>query len=98
MRDYHGYSFDFDKVAKELFRVTKNGGIVVWIVSDRTITGSETGRSFKQALTFIDCGFRLMDTMIFKKPPKGASGNNRLYWQEFEYMFVFSKVSPNTVN
>jgi site-specific DNA-methyltransferase (adenine-specific) len=78
--------------------VTKKAGIVVWVVSDKTINGSETGTSFKQALTFMESGFRLMDTMIFKKPPRGASGNNRIYWQGFEYMFVFSKGAPKTLN
>ncbi|WKV12650.1 DNA-methyltransferase [Marivirga harenae] len=98
MRDYHEYSFDVDKVAVELFRVTKQGGVVVWVVSDKTNNGSETGTSFRHALTFMQSGFRLMDTMIFKKPPKGASGNNRIYWQGFEYMFVFSKGAPKTIN
>ncbi|SMG30940.1 DNA methylase [Marivirga sericea] len=98
MRDYHGYSFDMEAVAHELFKVTKKGGIVVWVVSDKTINGSETGSSFKQALTFMEAGFRLMDTIIFKKPPRGASGNNRIYWQGFEYMFVFSKGAPKTIN
>ena len=67
MRDYHDYSFDVEKVAGELFRVTKKGGVVVWVVSDKTSNGSESGTSFKQALTFMAKGFRLMDTMIFKK-------------------------------
>jgi site-specific DNA-methyltransferase (adenine-specific) len=98
MRAYHEYSFDVKKVAQELFRVTKTGGVVVWIVSDKTSNGSESGTSFKQALTFMEKGFRLMDTMIFKKPPKGASGNNRIYWQGFEYMFVFTKGAPKTIN
>lgn len=98
MRAYHEYSFDVKKVAQELFRVTKKGGVVVWVVSDKTSNGSESGTSFKQALTFMEKGFRLMDTMIFKKPPKGASGNNRIYWQGFEYMFVFTKGAPKTIN
>lgn len=98
MRNYNGYSFDFKKVVKELYRVTKEGGIVVWVVTDKTEKGSETGTSFKQALFFVENGFKLMDTMIYKKPPKGAAGNNKIYWQGFEYMFVFTKGKPKTIN
>ena len=53
LRRYNGYSFDFENIAKELYRVTRDGGVVVWIVGDATINGSETGTSFKQALYFI---------------------------------------------
>ena len=68
LRTYNGYSFDFESVAKELYRVTKLGGVVVWVVGDATVKGSETGTSFKQALYFKDCGFNLHDTMIWEKP------------------------------
>lgn len=98
MRKYNGYCFDFGNVVKELYRTTKEGGVVVWIVADRTVEGSETGTSFRQALYFIECGFKLHDTMIYTKPPRGACGNNKGYWQTFEYMFVFSKGNPKTIN
>ena len=98
LRKYNGYCFDFENVAKELYRVTKPGGVVVWVVNDATINGSETGTSFKQALFFMECGFNLFDTMIYNKPPRGAVGNNATYWQTFEYMFVLSKGKPNTIN
>jgi DNA modification methylase len=96
--EYNGYSFPFEPIAKELFRVTKDGGVVVWVVSDATVGGSETGTSFRQALFFKECGFNLFDTMIYAKPPRGAVGNNNTYWQSFEYMFVFSKGYPKTIN
>ena len=67
LRDYKGYSFPFEKIAKELFRVTKDGGVVVWVVGDATIKGSETGTSFKQALYFKEIGFNVHDTMIYQK-------------------------------
>ena len=98
LRTYNGYCFDFENVAKELFRVTKNGGVVVWVVGDATVKGSESGTSFKQALYFKECGFNLFDTMIYAKPPRGAVGNNKTYWQTFEYMFIFSKGKPKTIN
>ena len=96
LRTYNGYSFDFESIAKELFRVTKTGGVVVWVVGDATVNGSETGTSFRQALYFMDCGFRLHDTMIYTtdKPPQSGSR----YEQEFEYMFVFSKGKITTFN
>lgn len=90
LRKYDGYSFDFEAIARELYRVTKPGGVVVWVVGDATVKGSETGTSFRQALYFKDaCGFRLHDTMIYhaEKPPLT---HNR-YEQKFEYMFVLSK-------
>jgi DNA modification methylase len=98
LRTYNGYSFPFENIAKELYRVIKHGGVVVWVVGDATVKGSETGTSFKQALYFKECGFNLFDTMIYAKPPRGAVGNNKTYWQTFEYMFIFSKGNPKTIN
>ena len=98
LRDYRGYTFDFESIARELYRVTKPGGVVVWVVGDATINGSETGTSFRQALYFKDvCGFKLHDTMIYKKKASTFPDTNR-YYQVFEYMFVFSKGSPKTFN
>ena len=98
LRTYNGYCFDFENVAKELFRVTKQGGVVVWVVSDGTIDGGETGTSFKQALFFMQCGFTLFDTMIYHKNGMPMRGNIYGYNQTFEYMFVFSKGKPKTSN
>ncbi len=98
LRDYRGYTFDFESIARELYRITKPGGVVVWVVGDATINGSETGTSFRQALYFKDvCGFKLHDTMIYKKKVSIFPDTNR-YYQAFEYMFVFSKGRPKTVN
>ena len=97
LRTYNGYSFDFESIAKELYRVTKQGGVVVWVVSDATIKGSETGTSFRQALFFMECGFNLHDTMIYEKQNPIPLTHNR-YEQYFEYMFVFSKGKPKTFN
>ena len=98
LRTYNGYSFEFEEIAKELYRVTKQGGVVVWVVGDSTIKGSETGTSFKQALSFMQCGFNLHDTMIYQKSGAGAVGSNKCYIQNFEYMFVFSKGKIKTTN
>jgi len=98
LRTYNGYDFDFEPIAKELYRVTKKGGVVVWVVGDATIKGGETGTSFRQALYFKECGFNLHDTMIWEKTGAGAVGSNLCYWQNFEYMFVFSKGKPNSLN
>ena len=101
LRTYNGnieqWTFEkFQEIAKELYRVTKKGGAVVWVVGDSTVKGSETGTSFRQALCFKEIGFNLHDTMIYQKktPPKT---HNR-YEQEFEYMFVLSKGKPKTFN
>jgi len=100
LRTYNGYSFDFDSVATELARTLKPGGVIVWVVGDAVLKGSESGSSFRQALKFIELGLNLHDTMIFEKNspayPAQASGNR--YTQIFEYMFILSKGKPKTAN
>jgi DNA modification methylase len=98
LRTYKGFEWDFKATAKELYRVTKQGGVVVWIVGDATVKGSETGTSFKQALYFKEIGFNLHDTMIWFKPNCFNFGSNNCYKQSFEYMFVFSKGKPKAIN
>jgi len=99
IRSYNGYSFDFEKIAKELYRVTKKGGIIIWIVGDATVNGSETGTSLKQALFFKKIGFNLHDTMIWNKCGFSAVGALSVrYAQVFEYMFVLSKGKPVSFN
>lgn len=98
LRNYKGYSFDFEGIAKELFRVTKQGGVVVWVVGDATIKGSETGTSFRQALYFREIGFNLHDTMIFQKRNPIPQIYRKRYNNGFEYMFVFSKGKVKTHN
>lgn len=97
LRTYNGFSWDFEGVANELYRITKDGGVVVWIVGDATIKGSESGTSFKQALYFKEIGFNLHDTMIYQKNNPMPYKHNR-YMPCFEYMFVFSKGKPNVFN
>lgn len=97
LRKYNGYSFDFESVADELFRITKPGGVLVWVVGDKTEKGSETLTSFKQALHFKEIGFNVHDTMIYAKPDYVPLTHNR-YEQQFEYMFILSKGKPKTFN
>ncbi|HEC64297.1 MAG TPA: site-specific DNA-methyltransferase [bacterium] len=97
LRLYGGHQWSFDGWAKSLSRVTKPGGVAVWIVNDAVVNGSETGSSFRQALGFISAGWRLHDTMIWRKPSFRHPDKIR-YGQVFEYMFVFSKGKPKTVN
>lgn len=99
LRTYNGYVFDFEKIAQQLYRITKPGGVVVWVVADATINGSETGTSFKQVLYFKEVGFNLHDTMIWAKPGFTDTGSLQVrYAQTFEYMFVLSKGKINTFN
>ena len=102
LREYNGHGTawgetSFHTIASELYRITKVGGVVVWIVGDATVNGSETGSSFKQALYFKECGFNLHDTMIWKKESCAFPEQVR-YYQNFEYMFVLSRGKPKTVN
>lgn len=98
LRSYKGYDFNFQDIANELYRVTKPGGVLVWVVGDEVINGSESGTSFRQALYFLDvCKFNLHDTMIYRKNGTQFPDPKR-YHQCFEYMLVFSKGAPKTVN
>lgn len=101
LRSYNGNNEQWGEhvwkeVIKDLYRLTVDGGVVVWVVGDATIKGSETGTSFKQALWAMECGFRLHDTMIYQKS-QSCFGSNKCYLQAFEYMFVFSKGAPRKI-
>lgn len=99
LRVYDGFEFNFEDTAKELFRILKDGGTIVWVVGDATIDGSETGTSFKQALYFKDLGFKLHDTMIYYKNFfQVSSGNPTRYHNNFEYIFVLVKGKIKTFN
>ena len=97
LRTYKGFIFDYQSMLKELYRITKSGGIVVWVVGDATIKGSETGTSFRHALYAKEIGFNLHDTMIYHKINPIPIKQNR-YYPCFEYMFILSKGKPNTFN
>lgn len=97
LRTYKGFKLPLEEIAKELYRVTKQGGIVVWVVNDKTVNYCETLTSFKTAILFVEkAGFNLHDTMIYKRTC--AFPDVVRYYQDFEYMFVFSKGKPKTVN
>ncbi len=99
LRTYNGYTFNFEEIAKELYRITKDGGVVVWVVGDETRNFCESLSSFKQALYFNEIGFNLLDTMIYYKQNYApAYPTLRRYANQFEYMFVFSKGKPKTFN
>jgi len=97
IRTYKGYQFDSLKIASELFRITKKGGVVVWVVGDRIVKGNKSLTSFKQCLTFQNVGFNVHDVMIYKKKNTPFMRSNA-YTNCFEFMFVFSKGSPKTFN
>ena len=98
LRKYNGFKFDYKSMFKELYRITKDGGVVVWVVGDKTDKGSETGTSFKQALYAKEVGFNLHDTMIYEKQNPQPQVKSKRYTNCFEYMFVFSKGRPTTCN
>ena len=104
LRSYDGtlnWNFEiFKEVAQRLYDITKEGGVVVWVVGDKTVKGSESGNSFRQALYFKEIGFNLHDTMIYhKKNCFGTCGNPPIrYSQAFEYIFVFTKGRIQTFN
>ncbi|MFN2501189.1 MAG: site-specific DNA-methyltransferase [Pyrinomonadaceae bacterium] len=98
LRDYNGYHFPLEQIAEALFQKTKPGGVVIWVVGDRTVNGDETLTSFRHALTFQEIGFKVHDTMIYAKNNPIPSDCGKRYRQAFEYMFCFSKGQPKTFN
>ena len=102
LRKYDGIE-DFNEdvwseVIRILYDITTDGGVVVWVVNDKTKNGSETGTAFKQALKFMEVGFNLNDTMLWCKTNAMPQVKQPRYNQVFEYMFVFSKGKPKTFN
>ena len=98
LRDYNGYSFPFEEIATKMYQKLAKGGVIVWVVGDAVLKGSESGSSFRQAIFFQELGLNIHDTMIYEKNgssfPARRTGNR--YSQVFEYMFVFSKGKPKT--
>ncbi|HCS50954.1 MAG TPA: site-specific DNA-methyltransferase [Planctomycetaceae bacterium] len=97
LRDYHGFTFDIDRVTPELFRVMKKGGVVVWVIDDGTHKRARTGSSIRHAVSFFNAGFSEHDWMIYKKKGIRYPDKSR-YYNVFEHMFLFSKGFPKTIN
>lgn len=98
LREYNGYHFPVADIAAALYRKTRPGGVVIWVVGDRTVNGDETLTSFKHALIFQETGFKVHDTMLYVKNNPIPSDCGKRYRQCFEYMFCFSKGQPKTFN
>lgn len=101
LRDYSNDSVwdfnSFKKIARQLYRVVKDGGVVVWVVGDSVVKGNKSLSSFKQALYFQQIGFNMFDVIIYEKAGTAPPHKNR-YFNAFEYMFVLSKGNPKTIN
>lgn len=97
IRDYHGFSWDIEKVVSELYRVVKEGGVVCWVVGDRVKKHNKSLSSFRQAIKFQELGFNVYEHLIFEKAGSSPPVNNR-YQNNFENIFIFSKGKPKTVN
>lgn len=96
LRNYNS-NFDCEKIAIELYRILKSGGVAVWVIGDKVEKGSKTLTSYKQAITFKNVGFKVYDVIIYEKTSPSAPHKNR-YFNSFEYMFILSKGKPKTVN
>ena len=97
LRDYNGYTFDYQSIAEELFRIMKEGGVVVWVVGDKIKNGNRTLTSFRQAIFFQEIGFNVHDVMIYQKKNTPFMRSNA-YTNCYEFMFIFSKGKPKTFN
>ena len=97
LRDYKGYTFNFEGIAKEIYRILKDGGVCVWVVKDSVVKGNRSLTSFRQAIYFQELGLNVYDTIIWSKNSSSLPHINR-YFDTFEYMFVFSKGLPKSIN
>lgn len=97
LRKYNGFIFDYRSMLNELYRVTKDGGVVVWVVGDKVDKGSKTLTSYEQALYAKSIGFKVYDVIIYEKTSPSPPHKGR-YFNSFEYMFVLSKGTPKTIN
>ena len=90
----------FEAIAKELTRVLKEGGILIWNVYDKTENGGKSGTSMRQALFFMDdCGLKLNDYMFWRKKNPMPQVKQPRYTNRIEFMFCFVKGNkPNTFN
>ena len=98
LRDYGGHGFDFDRMADACVGALAEGGVIVWVVADATVDGSETGTSFRQALGFMERGLKLHDTMIYRTLVAMARRTRVRHVSGFEYMFVFTQGGHSTFN
>lgn len=94
LRTYDGLAdWNFMDVAKELYRITMPGGVVVWVVQEQIVNGSESGESSRQRLAFANIGFRLHHTMVLGKLGGHQHSKGR-YGGALEYAFILSKGKP----
>ena len=96
LREYHGFKFDSSATIGGLYRVTKPGGICVWIVGDK-VNGGHSLTSFRHGLLFAELGWVMHDVMIYQKQNTPFT-RPMAYTKSFEYMFVASKGKPKTFN
>lgn len=98
LRTYNGYSFPFEDIAKELYRVVKPGGVVAWVVGYETKAGARGLDPMKQAIYFTEqCGFKLYDQIIYEKSSFSFPDKTR-YYNVWEHIFLFSKGKIKTFN
>lgn len=96
LRDYKGYTFDFGGIVAGLYRITKSGGAVVWVVGDK-INGGRSLTSFWQGLGFRQAVLVMHDIMIYRKKNTPFMRSNACT-NCYEFVFVLSKGKPKTFN
>ena len=97
LRNYNGFRFTFEEIAKELHRIIKKTGVVVWVVGDKIENGDRSLTSFRQAVHFQDNGFKVHDVMIYKKKNTPFMRSNA-YTNCYELMLILTKGRPGTFN
>lgn len=95
--NYRGFKFDLAAIARQLFRVLKDGGVMVWVIGDKTVDYSRQMIPYTHAFGLRDAGFCIYDVMIYSKPA-GRYMNRYRYPNVYEHMIVASKGKPKTFN
>jgi len=100
MRDYNGFKIDLSVIGKELFRVMKEGGIVVMVMQDQTKNFGKSLTTFKTAIDWCDnAGFKLFESLIYRKYGAEGAWWTKRFRVDHEYMLVFLKgVKPQYFN
>ncbi len=96
LRNYNGYKFDAGAMLSAIFKVTKQGGVCVWVVGEK-INGGRSLTSFDHAFMGRDVGWTVHDVMIYQKKNTPFMRSNG-YTNCYELMIVFSNGKPKTFN
>jgi site-specific DNA-methyltransferase (adenine-specific) len=92
IRSYTGFTCDLHETGGLVFRALKEGGIAVMVLQDQTRDFAKSMTSFRTILDWCDeIGFRLFETVIYRKHGSEGAWWKRRFRVDHEYMPIFLK-------